>query len=125
MPMSRLREFVVAAAILGSIGSASAVPTPSRGVGEGASGGLVQSVAMCGRSCRSGGRYVQGPPQVCAEVGLNYCGPSGGGYGRRGPPVGYDRGYDRGYGYGGPPPGPRPGPTWYGYGPGRCGATLC
>ena len=39
--------------------------------------------AMCGRSCNSGGRYFPGPPEVCAENGLNYCGPSrrGGGGG--------------------------------------------
>lgn len=36
--------------------------------------------AMCGRTCNSGGRYFPGPPDVCAENGLNYCGPS-----RRGP----------------------------------------
>ena len=43
-------------------------------------------VAMCGRTCRSGGRYIPGPPDVCYQNGLEYCGPS------RGP--------------GGPPPGP-------------------
>jgi hypothetical protein len=37
--------------------------------------------AMCGYSCRSGGRYIQGPPSVCYEQGLNYCGPSRGGGG--------------------------------------------
>jgi hypothetical protein len=44
-------------------------------------------VAMCGRSCRSGGRYIPGPPEVCEENGLNYCGPSRGGPGP-GPGVG-------------------------------------
>jgi hypothetical protein len=29
-------------------------------------------VAMCGRSCRNGGRYIQGPPSVCEQYGLNY-----------------------------------------------------
>jgi hypothetical protein len=38
--------------------------------------------AMCGRSCNNGGRHFPGPPEVCAENGLNYCGPS-----RRGPAV--------------------------------------
>ncbi len=33
--------------------------------------------AMCGRSCNSGGQYFPGPPEVCSENGLNYCGPSG------------------------------------------------
>ena len=32
--------------------------------------------AMCGRSCAGGGRYYPGPPEVCAEYGLNFCGPS-------------------------------------------------
>lgn len=35
-------------------------------------------VAMCGRSCQSGGRYIPGPPEVCYERGLNFCGPSRG-----------------------------------------------
>jgi hypothetical protein len=40
-------------------------------------------VAMCGRSCRGGGRYIPGPPSVCEEHGLNYCGSS-----RQGPAPG-------------------------------------
>jgi hypothetical protein len=32
--------------------------------------------AMCGYTCRSGGRYIPGPPQVCYDRGLEYCGPS-------------------------------------------------
>jgi len=36
-------------------------------------------VAMCGRTCRGGGRYFRGPPEVCAENGLEYCGSSRGG----------------------------------------------
>ena len=36
---------------------------------------------MCGRSCRNGGRYIPGPPSVCADEGLNYCGSSRGGGG--------------------------------------------
>jgi hypothetical protein len=43
----------------------------------------VTPVAMCGRSCRGGGRYIQGPPSVCEQYDLNYCGPS-----RRGPEPG-------------------------------------
>jgi hypothetical protein len=64
--------------------------------------------AMCGNSCRRGGRYIPGPPSVCAEEGLNYCGSSQGWGGPPGPPPGrgyggYDgRGpYGRGPGYGG------------------------
>jgi hypothetical protein len=48
-------------------------------------GATVAEAAMCGRSCNNGGRYIQGPPEVCAENGLNYCGPS---RGRREPGVG-------------------------------------
>jgi hypothetical protein len=32
--------------------------------------------AMCGYTCRSGGRYIPGPPEVCYDRGLEYCGPS-------------------------------------------------
>ena len=32
--------------------------------------------AMCGRTCRNGGRYIPGPPEVCAAAGLEYCGSS-------------------------------------------------
>src|SRR5438270_12339710 len=39
--------------------------------------------AMCGNSCRNGGRYIPGPPSVCEDYDLNYCGPS-----RRAPPPG-------------------------------------
>ena len=39
--------------------------------------------AMCGNSCRNGGRYIPGPPSVCEDYDLNYCGPS-----RRGPQPG-------------------------------------
>ncbi len=38
----------------------------------------VTPAAMCGRSCRNGGRYIPGPPSVCADEGLNYCGSSRG-----------------------------------------------
>ena len=40
-------------------------------------------VAMCGNTCRNGGRYIPGPPSVCEDYDLNYCGPS-----RRGPQPG-------------------------------------
>jgi hypothetical protein len=33
--------------------------------------------AMCGRSCAGGGRYIPGPPSVCAANGLNWCGGRG------------------------------------------------
>jgi hypothetical protein len=56
----------------------------------------VVPAAMCGRSCRNGGRYIQGPPQVCEQYDLNYCGPSGGG----GPAPGYGPGPAPGVGIG-------------------------
>src|SRR3954463_12999358 len=81
-------------------------------------------IAMCGYSCRSGGRYIPGPPSVCYEEGLNFCGSS---RGWGGPPPGrgfYGRGpYGDGAGPYGRPYGRDPAP--YGYGPGRCGAGLC
>jgi len=59
--------------------------------------------AMCGRSCMGGGRYIPGPPGVCAANGLNYCGPSRGGGGGVivGPGVGVGVG-PGGYGVVGP-----------------------
>jgi hypothetical protein len=32
---------------------------------------------MCGYTCRSGGRYIPGPPDVCYARGMEYCGSSG------------------------------------------------
>ncbi len=49
---------------------------------------IVTPAAMCGRSCRNGGRYIPGPPSVCADEGLNYCGSSRGGRGGGGGGVG-------------------------------------
>jgi len=42
---------------------------------------LATPAAMCGRTCRNGGRYIPGPPDVCYERGLEYCGSSRGGGG--------------------------------------------
>ena len=42
---------------------------------------LATPVAMCGRTCRSGRRYIPGPPEVCYQNGLEYCGSSRGGGG--------------------------------------------
>jgi len=44
---------------------------------------LATPVAMCGVTCRNGGRYIPGPPEVCARNGLEWCGPRD-----RGPGVG-------------------------------------
>ena len=40
----------------------------------------VTPVAMCGFRCMGGGRYIPGPPGVCAANGMMYCGSSRGGY---------------------------------------------
>ena len=42
---------------------------------------LAIPAAMCGRTCRGGGRYIPGPPEVCYQNGLEYCGSSRGGGG--------------------------------------------
>ena len=77
----------------GASGAAAAVAAPVPGQALAALPAAVP-VAMCGYSCRSGGRYIPGPPSVCAEEGLNYCGPSRGpGWA---PP--FVRRDDRGYG---------------------------
>ena len=34
-------------------------------------------IAMCGRTCSRGGRYIPGPPQVCYDQGLEYAAPRG------------------------------------------------
>ena len=82
---------------------ASFIPaTPAEALGAGPT---ATPIAMCGFSCRTGGRYIPGPPGVCFARGLNYCGPSG--YG--GPPPWAGRGFygpPRRY-YGSPYYGPR------------------
>jgi hypothetical protein len=56
-------------------GSAEAfVATPFAGLSTAQS--VVTPAAMCGRSCRNGGRYIPGPPDVCYQNGLEYCGSS-------------------------------------------------
>jgi len=44
----------------------------------GAIGGAspAEPAAMCGYTCRRGGRYIPGPPSVCYREGLEYCGSS-------------------------------------------------
>ena len=68
----RAIKFGLAAGVLVSLGlsgaEAAAVRPETLGI-EGAT-----PVAMCGYSCRRGGRYIPGPPSVCYEEGLNFCG---------------------------------------------------
>src|SRR5256885_481126 len=56
----------------GASGAQAFVANPISTVQTGLSS--VTPVAMCGRSCRNGGRYIQGPPSVfgafCAILGL-------------------------------------------------------
>src|SRR3954452_10285329 len=44
-----------------------------------AAGLSVLPAAMCGVRCEYGGRYIPGPPEVCLERGMRFCGPSRGG----------------------------------------------
>ena len=90
--MGKHLGFWAAVGLLSSFGAISgaeavAVRTPS------IAGLEVTPVAMCGRTCRSGGRYIPGPPSVCAEEGLNYCGSSRGGFSRGGEFEGRGPGY--------------------------------
>lgn len=92
-----------------SLWLAAAVPAGAAPVAPGNVGGAgsAQPAAMCGYSCRNGGRYIPGPPGVCREEGLRYCGSSR----DVGPPRefrerrrdwdgDYDRGPRRGFYYG-------------------------
>lgn len=74
------RALFFAAMLVGGIGSTGALAFPARS-GVPAAGLAPTPAAMCGYSCRRGGRYIPGPPSVCYDEGLNYCGPSGGGEG--------------------------------------------
>ena len=81
--MSKLAGLGIASTmVLGlAFGASSAQAFVAKPLGLGASVDLATPAAMCGRTCRSGGRYIPGPPSVCADEGLNYCGPSRGGGG--------------------------------------------
>jgi hypothetical protein len=68
---------------LGVTGAAASVVKPTS-VQALAIQSVITPAAMCGYTCRSGGRYIPGPPGVCAENGLSYCGPS---RGAGGPPA--------------------------------------
>ena len=109
MSLGMQRFGVAVAFLLAGVAAAEAFPMRA----PGAEPGLVTPAAMCGNTCRNGGRYFPGPPSVCAEEGLSYCGSSRGGGGyrdreeiieeapRRRP--GYDAGPYGGGGYGGGP----------------------
>ena len=88
--MNRMIGLTLASAILLAAGFAAtrAEAFMPKVTGLDAATEIVTPAAMCGRSCRNGGRYIPGPPSVCADEGLNYCGSSrgrgggGGGVGR-------------------------------------------
>lgn len=96
-----IKSGLIAAVLLGSgvAGQAGVIGARST-AGLGVASDIVP-VAMCGRTCRNGGRYIPGPPSVCEDEGLQYCGSSrGGGYGDGGGRYGGGGGYGGG-GYGG------------------------
>ena len=62
------------AATLMLSGTGSNAFMPSRA--QAPQGTAVLPVAMCGFRCEFGGRYVPGPPSVCYERGMQFCGPS-------------------------------------------------
>jgi len=68
-----LASATLLAAGFGGTDAQAFVPKP---IGLEAATEITIPIAMCGRSCRNGGRYIPGPPSVCADEGLNYCGPS-------------------------------------------------
>jgi hypothetical protein len=59
-----------------ALGAGSAQAFVARPLAFDSSPALATPVAMCGRTCRNGGRYMQGPPEVCYQNGLEYCGSS-------------------------------------------------
>ena len=81
--MNRTTGLALASAILlaAGFGATRAEAFMPKPLGLDAATAIVTPAAMCGRSCRNGGRYIPGPPSVCAEEGLNYCGSSRGGGG--------------------------------------------
>jgi hypothetical protein len=78
MRTNSLRHGLAVAALAAGLGFGSAQaavggPTPTETFGIGAK---ATPAAMCGYTCRSGGRYIPGPPSVCRDEGLRYCGSS-------------------------------------------------
>ena len=68
-----LASAILLAAGFGATRAEAFMPKPA---GLDAATAIAIPAAMCGRSCRNGGRYIPGPPSVCADEGLNYCGSS-------------------------------------------------
>ena len=81
----------LAAGLMAGLGlhGAAAAMGPPLAAASSAIGSLVGPAAMCGISCRGGGRYIPGPPSVCRARGLAFCGASRDGAGS--PPPTPDR----------------------------------
>ena len=79
--MSKLHGLAAAVALALSFGAGEASAFVAQPLAIDAVPVMVMPAAMGGRTCRSGGRYIPGPPSVCEENGLLYCGSSRGGPG--------------------------------------------
>ena len=85
-----------------SFGAGEAFAFVAKPLGVDAAPTFLTPAAMCGRTCQGGGRYIQGPPSVCEQYGLLYCGPSRGGPAPGGGVVVPGTGVGIGVGPGGP-----------------------
>ena len=81
--MSKLHGLAAAMALALGFGAGEASAFVAQPLALDAVPVMVMPAAMCGRTCQSGGRYIPGPPSVCDENGLLYCGSSRGGPGAR------------------------------------------
>jgi hypothetical protein len=77
--MSKSHGLAAAVALALSFGAGEASAFVAQPLAIDAAPALVMPAAMCGRTCQSGGRYIPGPPSVCEQNGLLYCGSSRGG----------------------------------------------
>src|SRR4051794_36191112 len=74
MSTALIRCFLVSSAVVLGLGvsSASAFVAGPRSPEAFGVAPSAMPVAMCGYTCRRGGRYIPGPPQVCYDRGLEY-----------------------------------------------------
>ncbi|MFL5102016.1 MAG: hypothetical protein ACJ8E5_15600 [Xanthobacteraceae bacterium] len=92
-----VRNGLAPALLVLGLGGSGAAAFPAKPISADAVGvpAIITPAAMCGYSCRGGGRYIPGPPSVCAENGLSYCGSSrDSGTFPGGPPFARGRGWD-------------------------------
>lgn len=90
-----MRYMLAVCAIAGGFGFTGAQAFVGAPIPTGEIGLTATPVAMCGYTCRNGGRYIPGPPRVCAERGLEYCGSSRDAEPQRGPSIQLDFGRSR------------------------------